>query len=126
MKNIFEKIIDKEIPARIIYEDNKVIAFLDINPVAVGHTLVVPKDKSKDFISSNVENDIYLYKKVQDLSKYIMDKLKADGITIITNNHYGQEIKHLHFHIIPRYKNDNFDAPKISVELDKVFDKLCK
>ena len=108
MKNIFEKIIDNEIAAYKIYEDNEVIAILDINPISYGHTLVIPKKRIENFISTN-EDISYLIKKVQEISNLLIKKLEADGITIITNNYYGQDIKHLHFHLIPRYDGDNFE-----------------
>lgn len=125
MKNIFEKIIDNEIPAYKIYEDEKVIAILDINPISYGHTLVLPKKRIENIISTN-EDISYLIKKVQEISNLLIEKLEADGITIITNNYYGQEVKHLHFHIIPRYKDDNFEKlfKHKKVDLEKVYKQI--
>ena len=99
MKNIFEKIIDNEIPAYKVYEDEQVIAILDINPISYGHTLLIPKKRIENFIDSK-EDMTYITKKLQEVSLMLKDKLKAAGITILTNNYYGQEVKHLHFHII--------------------------
>ena len=108
MKNIFEKIIDNEIPAYKVYEDSEVIAILDINPISYGHTLLIPKKRIENFVDST-EDMSHILKILKELSLRLKEKLEADGITIITNNYYGQEIKHLHFHIIPRYEGDKFD-----------------
>lgn len=125
MKNIFEKIIDNEIHSYKIYEDEFLIAILDINPVSYGHTLLIPKKRIENFIN-NKEDMSYFMKKLQELSCFIKEKLKADGITIITNNYYGQEIKHLHFHIIPRYEGDKFDNifSKKEIDITEVYDKI--
>lgn len=125
MKNIFEKIIDNEIAAYKIYEDNEVIAILDINPISYGHTLVIPKKRIENFISTN-EDISYLIKKVQEISNLLIKKLEADGITIITNNYYGQDIKHLHFHLIPRYDGDNFEElfKHKEISLEEVYKQI--
>ena len=125
MKNIFEKIIDNEIPSYKIYEDEEIIAILDINPLSYGHTLVIPKKRIENFINTN-EDISYIVKKVQEISCLLKEKIKSDGITIITNNYYGQDIKHLHFHLIPRYQGDNFDSSfeHKKTDLEEVYKKL--
>ena len=104
---IFCKIIKKELPSEIIYEDDKVLVFLDINPTTNGDTLIIPKEHYKDLLKIPIDllNHINsLYKKFYKLYK---EKLKCDGLTISTNLDYAQEIKHFHIHFIPRYKNDD-------------------
>ena len=103
---LFCKIINKEIPSEIIYEDDKVLVFLDINPTTNGDTLVIPKKHYTTIF--DVEDDLLIYmnniyKKLYPIYK---EKLKCDGLTFTTNLEYGQEIKHFHMHFIPRYKND--------------------
>jgi len=111
-KTIFEKIIDKEIPAEIVYEDDDFIAFLDIKPVSLGHTLLVPKIACENIfeIDSNSADKLgHIMKKVSLAVKSGSDAL---GINIIANNGEaaGQEIFHLHFHIIPRFENDGLES----------------
>lgn len=104
---LFCKIINKEIPSEIIYEDDYILVFLDINPTTNGDTLIIPKKHYKDILHTpseiiNKMNNLYktLYPKYQE-------KLKCSGLTLTTNIDYGQEIKHFHMHFIPRYENDN-------------------
>jgi histidine triad (HIT) family protein len=103
---IFCKIATKQAPASIVYEDDKVIAFLDIRPLNEGHTLVIPKehygtvyDVPEDLIS-------HIYKIAKKLSVAVKDATKAEGITIIQQNGHaaGQEVSHLHVHVVPRYE----------------------
>ncbi len=109
MDCIFCKIVSGEIPSKKVYEDNDIIAFLDINPANQGHTLVIPK---KHFESIHDIDDDTL-KKLVSVVKLIADRIKnnlnADGINIIQNNgqYAGQLVNHIHFHIIPRFKGDN-------------------
>ena len=125
MKNIFEKIIASEIPAYKVYEDIEVIAILDINPISYGHTLLIPKKRIENFVDST-EDMSHILKILKELSLRLKEKLEADGITIITNNYYGQEIKHLHFHIIPRYEGDKFDDSfnHKEMDLEKVYRQI--
>lgn len=105
---IFTKIINKEIPANIVYEDDNVLAFLDINPINPGHTLVIPKQQSENFVSTPAEdlkNCIEVCYKVANALNTIDDVI---GINILCRNGKpaGQEIMHTHFHVIPRYADD--------------------
>ena len=103
---LFCKIINKEIPAEVIYEDNEVLVFLDINPTTNGDTLVIPKKHFENYLDvpfSILEHMNIVYKKLYPLYK---GKLNCEGLTLSTNIDYGQDIKHMHMHFIPRYKND--------------------
>ena len=105
---LFCKIIKKEIPAEVVYEDEIVLAFLDINPVNPGHTLVIPKEHSQDFISTNGETLRSVVSIIPKIAKAIMRGLNYDAFNLCTNNGKasGQEIMHLHFHIVPRREDD--------------------
>lgn len=107
MDCLFCKIIKKEIPSKIIYEDNDLMAFLDINPTTNGDTLIVPKKHFKDFL----EIDNNTLEKINDLARKLYplykEKLNCEGLTLSHNTDLGQEIKHFHMHFIPRYNNDD-------------------
>lgn len=107
-KDVFCKIIDGEIPCHKIYEDDDVIAFLDISQVTKGHTLVVPKKHYDNFLAT--PHDIM--HKVMDVAQRIgqvhIKLLGAKGVNILTNigEQAGQSVKHFHVHVIPRYENN--------------------
>lgn len=108
---IFTKIINKEIPATILYEDDDVLAFLDIAQCTKGHTLVIPKTFSKDFLDTDVEVLKKVVSVAHMLANKIKDNLHPSGINILSNagEQAGQGVFHYHLHIIPRYdENDGF------------------
>lgn len=109
-KTLFEKIVDREIPAEIVFEDDDTIAFLDIDPVNLGHTLVVPKAPYPNLYETPDEVLEKLIVTTKRLAVAIKEAVKADGINIGQNNELaaGQEVFHLHFHIMPRHKGDDF------------------
>lgn len=106
---IFCKIINHEIPSSCIYEDERVMAFLDLSQVTKGHTLVVPKKHSSNMLEADPEDLAHLIKVVQMLSKRITERCNALGCNILnnTNEAAGQTVMHTHFHIIPRYGNED-------------------
>lgn len=108
--SIFKKIINREIKSNIVYEDDLVIAFLDISQVTKGHTLVVPKKAYKNIYELDDEIAASLYQVVVKLSKAIKKALNPLGLNIVNNNGEiaGQSVFHYHIHIIPRYLDDNF------------------
>ena len=106
--SIFTKIINREISADVVYEDDLVIAFLDINPVNKGHLLVVPKLWFKNIFDGEAEVLAQMMRVGQKLGLAIKKGLGADGINLLMNNgeEAGQEVPHAHLHVIPRLKND--------------------
>lgn len=106
---IFEKIINREIPADIVYEDDQVIAFLDISPVHLGHTLVVPKNWSMNILDVEEADRNRVFEVAQKVAVAAKAATKADGVTVHINNGelVGQVVPHFHVHIIPRFENDN-------------------
>lgn len=110
MDCIFCDIIEGKSSAEVIYEDDKIISFLDIRPVNFGHALVIPKKHYKDFVSVPEGELSCLIRGTKILSKAIMDSLMPDGFNIVVNNGSaaGQSVFHFHFHIIPRFFNDDF------------------
>ena len=114
MDCIFCKIVNGEIPSYKIYEDDMIMAFLDINPYAPGHTLVIPKEHTLDITTINKETLNHLMDKARDIAKLVNEKLDAPGYTLIQNNGFVQEIKHFHLHIIPKYsKNYELDVKDV-------------
>lgn len=114
---IFCKIINGEIPSYKIYEDDDVYAFLDINPVSCGHTLVVPKEHYCDIfeIPDDLLSKVNIV--VKKLSSRIKEKLKCDGINVLQNNGScaGQTVFHYHVHIQPVYVDSKIDESVESI-----------
>ena len=106
MDCLFCKIINKEIPSEIVYEDELVMVFLDINPTTNGDSLVVPKKHYKDMRDIDNETLIHMYDVIKKIYPVYQEKLHCDGLTISHNTDYGQDIKHFHIHFIPRYTTD--------------------
>ena len=110
MNCIFCDIINRKANAEILFENEKVLAFLDVRPVNYGHTLVIPKTHSENFLSVCKEDLLELIKITQVISGAITKSINPDGFNIVTNNGTaaGQSVFHFHFHIIPRFMNDAF------------------
>lgn len=102
--NIFAKILRGEIPSHRVYEDNKVVAFMDVMPQAEGHTLVVPKAPSRNILDADPATLAALIPVVQKVAIAAKKAFDADGITILQFNEApaGQSVFHLHFHVVPR------------------------
>ncbi|RBW69319.1 HIT family protein [Bacillus taeanensis] len=110
---IFCKIINGEIPASKVYEDENVLAFLDISQVTKGHTLVIPKDHQKDIYELTSETAAKVYSVVPIIARAIKEQFDPIGINLLNNNEEaaGQSVFHYHVHILPRYgKGDGFGA----------------
>lgn len=107
---IFMKIIRREIPANIVYEDADTLAFLDINPTNPGHTLVIPKKPFHNILDIDDETLAAVGRTTRKVAKAVKEAVGADGLNINTNNEpaAGQIIFHYHVHIIPRFRNDGF------------------
>jgi histidine triad (HIT) family protein len=107
---IFHKIITREIPAYIVYEDADTLAFLDSKPNHPGHTLVIPKKHFRNLLDMDEETLTKLMKIVQKVAIAVKEAVHADGVNINTNNEpaAGQVIMHAHVHIIPRFEGDGF------------------
>ncbi|AGB35945.1 HIT family protein [Natronococcus occultus] len=108
MSTIFTQIVEGEIPARIVYEDETTVAFLDANPLAPGHTLVIPKDEYERLndVPGDVATD--LYATIHRLVPAVEESVDADASTVAFNNGEaaGQEVPHVHCHIVPRFEGD--------------------
>lgn len=120
MSCLFCKIINKEIPAEIVYEDDFVLAFLDINPVNPGHTLVIPKNHCENLLDAG-ENDLQkLVAVIPRLAKVVVSAGDYEGFNCFCNNGQcaGQVIGHLHFHIVPRTNGDGYEFKRGALRSD--------
>lgn len=125
MDCVFCKIIKGDIPSYTIYEDEIVKVILDINPVSNGHMLIIPKTHYVNLMDIDDSVLSHIMNISKELYKKYKDKLNMDGLTITQNNDYGQEVKHYHLHLIPRYENDNIEFIK-PTNLDSVEDVYKK
>ena len=102
-QNIFARIIRGELPAIKVYEDDQVLAFMDIMPQAEGHTLVIPKTPAVTLLDLPAEAAAYSIQIVQKIAKAIEKALNAEGIVLIqlSGAAAGQTVPHVHFHLIP-------------------------
>ena len=105
---IFCSIVDGDIPSRTVHEDEAVVAFLDANPLSAGHTLVVPKAHHQFVREVPAGLSASVFETVHELVPRIEDAVDADGHTIAVNDGpaAGQEVPHLHVHIVPRFEGD--------------------
>lgn len=129
MDCLFCKIIEGSIPSKTIYEDELVKVFLDINPNINGHCLIIPKKHIvtvKEVDSILTTHILEVEKKIYDLLK---EKLNIKGLTIVQNNELGQEVKHYHVHLIPRYEDDNWNInfnQESLKDTDEIYQEIMK
>ena len=117
---VFCKIVRRELPADIFYEDEHALAFLDARPNVPGHSLVIPKEHVRNIFDADDENLAHVMRAVRKVAPAIRDGVGAKGLHINSNHEEaaGQIVFHLHFHVIPRHDRSEFqfwpqhDEPK--------------
>ena len=105
---IFCKIIRGELPSKTLYEDETTKVIMSIDPITNGHLLVIPKKHQLNILDIDeafITNSFKLIK--ETLYPMLKEQLHCEGLTLLENNFLGQEIKHFHIHLIPRYKDDD-------------------
>jgi histidine triad (HIT) family protein len=109
---IFCKIIAGEIPSHKVYEDDRVLAFLDIRPLNPGHTLVVPKSHADTWLANGDEDAMATASVARKIAPAILRAVGADACNVTSNigKAAGQVVFHTHFHIIPRHENDGYKS----------------
>ncbi len=127
MDCLFCKIINGDIPSKTVYEEDLVKVFLDINPTTNGDMLIVPKKHYDNFRELDDSLILHINKVAKDMYNLLKDKLNIDGITLVQNNGYGQEIKHYHLHLTPRYINDEVRSVSnkdLLLDIEEIFKKI--
>lgn len=120
--NIFAKILDGKIPSHKVFESDTVLAILDAFPVCKGHTLVLPKEKGHATIMTmDPELCGKVFQEVAVVANAVKEATAADGVNILQNNGpaSGQQVPHVHFHIVPRWEGDGlkFRPPPSAKEM---------
>ncbi|MDD4624932.1 MAG: HIT family protein [Candidatus Paceibacterota bacterium] len=111
---IFCKIIKGEVPAVKVYEDEKTFAFLELNPLAEGHTLLIPKNHASDIFDIDSEDLKALAAAAKKISLKMKESFKAEGVNLVQRSGKAAEqgVFHFHLHIIPRKAGDNIDMDR--------------
>ncbi len=115
---IFCKIVNGEIPSKKVYEDDNVIAIMDVNPKVDGHTLVIPKKHVSEYTDLTDEETLYIFNVAKKLGPSIMNKLGARALTCGINYGESQAVKHVHLHLLPDYTIKD----KTDRSLDEIYD----
>ncbi|HLM86439.1 MAG TPA: HIT family protein [Solirubrobacteraceae bacterium] len=118
---IFCKILAGELPARIVDEDERTIAFMDIAPATAGHALVIPRAHSADLLSVDREDLSAVALACQRLAARVKERLGADGVNLINSCGQAawQTVFHFHMHVIPRYAGDPLQLPWVPAAGDQ-------
>ncbi len=105
---LFCKIVDGEIPATRVHEDERTIAFMDINPATRGHVLVIPREHARDLLEIGAEDLGACIRAAQRIASVMGDRLGAAGVNVLNScgRAAWQTVFHFHVHVIPRYEDD--------------------
>jgi histidine triad (HIT) family protein len=119
---IFCKIVAGEIPARIVDEDERTIAFMDIAPATRGHALVIPREHSEDLLGVSDGDLAAVAAAAKRLAVRMKQRLDADGVNLLNSCGAAawQTVYHFHVHVIPRYRDDPLRLPWVPGEGDPV------
>ena len=124
MKNdcVFCAIAAGEIPSFKVYEDELVVAYLDISPFSRGHTLVIPKAHSEGLLDTPDETLAAVVARVKRVAAHLKAALPCDGFNVLQNNGEaaGQTVRHVHFHIVPRYGKEPISFENHAGDMDEL------
>lgn len=125
MDCIFCMISQETLPSCKVYEDSDFLAFMDIAPISVGHTLIIPKAHCRNALDTPPETAAGFYPVIVKVANAVKKAYNADGINIMQFNEpaAGQEVFHSHVHIIPRYNNDGLGI-KVPIRLEMTIDEI--
>ena len=128
---IFCDIAAKKIPSSTIYEDDNMLAILDLSQITKGHCLLIPKNHYDNILEMNEEELKNLLSPINKISSLLKDKLNCKGFNVLSNINEvaGQSVMHAHIHLIPRYSNDeipiNSNKPS-GIDINEVYDEIMK
>lgn len=110
---VFCKVLRRQLPSTVVFEDEHALAFLDIAPATDGHTLVIPKTHTDDLLSVSPEDLAAVIRTTQTVARILDDRLSPDGLSVFQSNRTAgwQDVFHLHFHVVPRWKDDSLQRP---------------
>ena len=125
---IFCDIIARKIPSKVVYEDEDVFAILDISQVTYGHTLVMPKKHADNVFAADEETVKKCISAARKIGRQIVENTGAAGCNILTNcgEAAGQTVNHLHFHIIPRYDENDSIVIQFGESKEQNLDEVLK
>lgn len=108
---VFCEIVSGELPADHVYQDDRTIAFMDLNPATRGHLLVVPRVHVADVLSASLEDWLAVAATARRMARWVTGAFKAGGVDLLQVNSYdqavsAQTVSHLHVHVLPRYHDD--------------------
>lgn len=108
---VFCGIVDGEIPNHTVYEDDDVLAFLDVNPVVEGHVLVIPKEHHERVTDMDAETTAAVFDTAREVATAVESGLEPDGFNLFQTNGAaaGQEVFHAHVHVLPRWSDDDVE-----------------
>ena len=127
---VFCKIVKGKIPSAKVYEDDKILAFLDIGPVNKGHTLVIPKQHYETMLDLPDKLLKEMIIAVKKMVQAIKEGVNADGVNLLMSNYKaaGQVVPHAHFHILPRFSNDGLkhwpQGKYLGEEMNRIKEKI--
>jgi histidine triad (HIT) family protein len=118
---LFCKIVAGEIPSHKIDEDDKTVAFMDISPWTRGHSLVIPKEHSRNIYDADPEDLAATHKAAQRLAQRMRERLDCEGINVVQSSEPAamQTVFHTHVHVIPRYSDDGLRLPAHPKQADR-------
>lgn len=125
---IFDKILDGELPCHRVYEDEHVLSFLDINPIAHGHVLVIPKERKAHLHELSDESAAAIGRVLPRLARAVLAATGAEAYNVLQNNGAAahQAVFHVHFHIIPRSGDDGLGVGWQTIPLEQPEELLSK
>lgn len=116
MDCIFCKIINKEIPSKILYEDDLCLVIMDVNPNVDGHSLIIPKKHYNDYLELDNEITTHIFDVAKKMGQKLMSKLDAKSVTLLINYGDDQVVKHFHMHLLPDFGTETLNRTTRSID----------